>query len=111
MDFVGQARLRLQGVVSIDEDEALMAKYPGAQFIVRVALTEVYPNCARYVHKYELVERSAYVPRKNASVPTPEWKRELREYLPEGDPGAAGVELLDISECLIIATAESNMGA
>ena len=29
VDFVGQARLRLQGVVSIDEDEALMAKYRG----------------------------------------------------------------------------------
>ena len=86
VDFVGQARLRLQGVVSIDEDDELMAKYPGAQFIARVALTEVYPNCARYVHKYELVERSVYVPRKNASAPTPEWKRELREYLPEGDP-------------------------
>ena len=47
---------------------------------------EVYPNCAWYVHKYDLVERSVYVPRKNASAPTPEWKRELREYLPEGDP-------------------------
>ena len=46
----------------------------------------MYPNCARYVHKYDLVERSVYVPRKNASAPTPEWKRELREYLPEGDP-------------------------
>ena len=90
VDFVGQARLRLQGVVSIDEDDELMAKYEGAQFIVRVALTEVYPNCARYVHKYDLVERSVYVPRKNASVPTPEWKRELRDYLPEGDPARRG---------------------
>ena len=39
VDFVGQARLRLQGVVSIDEDDELMAKYEKAQFIVRVALT------------------------------------------------------------------------
>ena len=46
------------------------------------------PNCARYVHKYELVERSAYVPRKNASVPTPEWKRELREVFARRDDPA-----------------------
>lgn len=63
IDFVEQARLRLQGVVSIDEQDALMPKYPGAQFIARVAITEVYSNCARYIHKYELVERSQYVPR------------------------------------------------
>ena len=86
IDFVGQARLRLQGVVSIDEDDALMSKYPGAQFIARVELTEVYSNCARYVHKYELVKRSQYVPRAGAAAPTPEWKRELRDYLPANDP-------------------------
>lgn len=82
IDFVEQARLRLQGVVSIDEQDALMPKYPGAQFIARVAITEVYSNCARYIHKYELVERSQYVPRQGVRTPTPEWKRELKDYLP-----------------------------
>lgn len=82
IDFVEQARLRLQGVVSIDEQDALMRQYPGAQFIARVAITEVYSNCARYIHKYELVERSQYVPRQGVRTPTPEWKRELKDYLP-----------------------------
>ena len=82
IDFVEQARLRLQGVVSIDEQDALMRQYPGAQFIARVAITEVYSNCARYIHKYELVERSQYVPRQGVRAPTPEWKRELKDYLP-----------------------------
>ena len=82
IDFVEQARLRLQGVVSIDEQDALMRQYPGAQFIARVAITEVYSNCARYIHKYELVERSQYVPREGVRTPTPEWKRELKDYLP-----------------------------
>lgn len=92
IDFVKQARLRAQGVVEIDEveDDALMGKYPGAQFIVRVRLTEVYSNCARYVHRYELVERSQYVPRQGAVVPTPEWKRELREYLPSRGEASGG---------------------
>lgn len=87
IDFIGQARLRLQGVVSIDERDPLMARYPGAQFVARVGITEVYSNCARYIHKYELVERSAYVPREGKAAPVPEWKRELREYLPEGNRG------------------------
>ena len=82
IDFIEQARLRLQGVVSIDEQDALMSEYPGAQFIARVAITEVYSNCARYIHKYELVERSQYVPRQGVRTPTPEWKRELKDYLP-----------------------------
>ena len=82
IDFVEQARLRLQGVVSIDEQDALIRQYPGAQFIARVAITEVYSNCARYIHKYELVERSQYVPRQGVRAPTPEWKRELKDYLP-----------------------------
>ncbi len=82
IDFVEQARLRLQGVVSIDEQDALMSEYPGAQFIARVAITEVYSNCARYIHKYELVERSQYVPSQGVHTPTPEWKRELKDYLP-----------------------------
>ena len=82
IDFVEQARLRLQGVVSIDEQDALMSEYPGAQFIARVAITEVYSNCARYIHKYELVERSQYVPRQGVPTPTPEWKRDMKDYLP-----------------------------
>ncbi len=82
IDFTEQARLRLQGVVSIDEQDALMRQYPGAQFIARVAITEVYSNCARYIHKYELIERSQYVPRQGVRTPTPEWKRELKDYLP-----------------------------
>ena len=85
VDFEGQQRLRLQGVASIVEDDELMAEYPEAQFIVRVHLTEVYKNCPRYVHKYQLVEASSYVPRRGQETPEPEWKRseELSGLLPK----------------------------
>ena len=49
VDFVNQKRMRLQGIASTHEDDELMPKYPGAQFIVRIQITEVYSNCARYV--------------------------------------------------------------
>lgn len=92
VDFVNQSRMRLQGVASTHEDDVLMPNYPGAQFIVRIAISEVYPNCARYVHKYELVERSQYVPRAGKEVPTPEWKQrdEIKGLLPASDPSREG---------------------
>ena len=88
IDFEGQLRLRLQGAASILEDDELMAEYPGAQFVVRVQVTEVYPNCPRYIHKYRLVERSRYVPRADQETPVPDWKLhvEFKEVLPKNDP-------------------------
>lgn len=89
VDFEGQQRLRLQGIASIVENDDLLAEYPEAQFIVRVDLTEVYKNCPRYVHKYQLVEPSPFVPRAGQETPEPEWKRsiELRGLLPNKNPG------------------------
>lgn len=88
IDFLGQRRLRLQGEASIQEDDELLQEYPGAQFIVRVRATEVYKNCPRYIHKYQLVERSEFVPREGRDTPVPEWKLrgELRDVLPANDP-------------------------
>jgi predicted pyridoxine 5'-phosphate oxidase superfamily flavin-nucleotide-binding protein len=88
VDFQGQERLRLQGTASIREDDPLLQIYPGAQFLVRVKATEVYKNCPRYVHKYQLVERSVFVPREGQETPEPEWKKrgELRDALPKNAP-------------------------
>jgi predicted pyridoxine 5'-phosphate oxidase superfamily flavin-nucleotide-binding protein len=90
IDFEHQHRMRLNGVASIDEDDPLMAEYPEAQFIVRVRAREVFPNCPRYIHKYQLVERSKFVPKEACETPVPDWKRGIAEQapelLPEGDP-------------------------
>src|SRR5436190_1402026 len=75
VDFEGQRRLRLNGMASIDPRDPLLADYPGAQFVVRVRVREIFGNCPRYVHRYQLVERSAYVPRDDSAPPTPDWKR------------------------------------
>jgi hypothetical protein len=72
-----------------------MAEYPEAQFIVRVRATRIFPNCPRYIHKYELVERSKFVPHAECETPVPEWKqgfaRSAPEVLPDGDPARADV--------------------
>ncbi len=88
IDFEGQKRLRLNGIASIDADDALLGEYERAQFIVRVRATEVFPNCPRYIHKLELVERSRFVPRAACEPPVPDWKRRewARDVLATGDP-------------------------
>ena len=87
VDFEGQQRLRLQGIATILDDDELLSEYPEAQFAIRVKATEVYTNCPRYVHKYQLVERSVFVPRQGLETPVPEYKKreDLQEFLPARD--------------------------
>ena len=88
IDFEGQKRLRLNGVASQVENDPLISEFPGAQFIWRVRATEVFPNCPRYIHRYQLVERSHFVPHSGTPAPVPAWKTRdwSRDVLPEGDP-------------------------
>lgn len=90
IDFTAQrpARLRLNGVASVDEHDPLLASYPGAQLVVRVRATQVFPNCPRYIHRMALVERSRFVPDAAGEQPVPEWKRTswACDVLPADDP-------------------------
>jgi len=88
IDFERGHRMRLEGTATIDPDDPLRAQYPEAQFVVRVTTLAVYPNCPRYIHRYELVRRSRFVPRTDCLTPVPEWKRSdwARDALPEHDP-------------------------
>src|SRR5918911_1249039 len=92
ISFERGRRLRLNGVASIDEHDELMEHYPEAQFIVRVQAREVFPNCPRYIHKYQLVERSRFVPKADCPTPVPDWKRSewARDVLPADDPARNG---------------------
>lgn len=88
VDLTGGTRLRFNGVATIDTDDPLLSTYPGAQLVVRVRARAVFANCRRYVHHYELVERSRFVPSAEAEVPVPDWKRDpwFEGTLPEHDP-------------------------
>ena len=90
VSFTEQKRLRLNGLASVDENDPLLAEYPRAQLIVRVSATQVFPNCPRYIHRYELVERSRFVPKADCEPPIPDWKRRewARDVLAAGDPAA-----------------------
>jgi hypothetical protein len=66
----------------------MLPAWERAQFVVRVHATEVFPNCPRYIHRMELVERSRFVPRAECEPPVPGWKRTewASDVLPAGDP-------------------------
>ncbi len=88
IDFENQKRLRVNGTVSFAAADSVDPPYPEAQFVVRVAVRQVFPNCPRYIHKMQRVEPSKFVPRAGVPTPVPAWKRMewACDVLPAGDP-------------------------
>jgi predicted pyridoxine 5'-phosphate oxidase superfamily flavin-nucleotide-binding protein len=89
IDFEHGHRLRMRGEASIGRHDPLLREYPGAQALVRVRTTLVYPNCKRYVHRMQRVEASPFVPHAGVPAPVPSWKRDEwvpTEALPHDDP-------------------------
>jgi predicted pyridoxine 5'-phosphate oxidase superfamily flavin-nucleotide-binding protein len=91
MNFETPQRVRVQGVASVRENDPLMAQFVEAQMVVRVAVTEVWPNCPRYVHRYQKVKASRYVPRAQCETPLAGWKHIdlIQADLPAKDQGKA----------------------
>jgi len=75
IDFERQQRLRVNGIAACEPAASLEPPYPEAQFVVKVTVQQVFPNCPRYIHKLQLVERSKFVPRPARPTPVPGWKR------------------------------------
>ena len=88
IDFERQKRIRLNGTARIEPANSVEPAYPEAQFVVKVRVRQVFPNCPRYIHKMQLVERSSFVPRAEVKTPVPAWKRIewSCDVLPKDDP-------------------------
>jgi len=88
IDFENQRRLRVNGSARIEPAAELAPFFPEAQFVVKVAVQQVFPNCPRYIHRMRQVERSGFVPRAATTTPAPGWKRMdwACDVLPAGDP-------------------------
>lgn len=88
IDWEQPQRLRLNGEATIEERAPELVLFPEAQFLVRVAVREVFANCPRYIHQLKLVKRSKFVPRVGETTPVPDWKRAefVSDVLPASDP-------------------------
>lgn len=90
IDFATPNRLRIQGEATLEparEDSA----YPGALFLVRVAPTQIFPNCGRYIHRKSGGSQATHVPAPDGSQPVAAWKRIdiVQDALPDPDRRAA----------------------
>ena len=84
IDFSKPRRVRVNGTASVDSHDPLLEKFPGAQYIVRVRASAIFPNCPRYIHCMELTELSVFAPGKGRTPPVPQWKSwdALHDVLP-----------------------------
>jgi uncharacterized protein len=91
IDFETPHRIRIHGTASIDQHDPLAAEFHGAELVVRVAITEIFVNCPRYIHKYQRVGTSKYVPQIDCTTSPAQWKRinAVQDVLPERDKNIA----------------------
>lgn len=96
IDFQEPRRMRVEGRARIHFDHPLLAQHREAQLVVVVDVERVYPNCGRYIHRYQLVERSRFVPHTERPTPVPSWKQAewavdvLPKTPPRGDSARGG---------------------
>lgn len=94
IDFETPHRIRVHGIASVGKQDPLMAEFCGAELVVRVQVTEMFINCPRYIHTYQRVEASRYVPQVDCPTPVAQWKRinAVQDVLSEQDQSNALAE-------------------
>ncbi len=67
-------RLRVNGRASVHPDDAMCDAFPGAQMIIRVTPTDIFPNCPRYIPDLGSDKASDYLPAAGVAPKEPAWK-------------------------------------
>lgn len=67
-------RLRVNGRAEVVSDDPLMAEIPGAQLLVKVTPTDIFPNCPRYIPDLAQAAASTDVPVAGVATVEPRWK-------------------------------------
>jgi predicted pyridoxine 5'-phosphate oxidase superfamily flavin-nucleotide-binding protein len=75
IDFENPQRLRMHGTASITPNDVLLGEYVDAQYIIRVAVRNLFVNCPRYIHQYKKIEQSPYIPKEGCEAAIPDWKK------------------------------------
>ncbi len=92
MAFDRPARLRVQGQATLTDVPAMVGRFPGAQFAIRVEITALITNCPRYIPRMTRVEASRYIPDATTGEQhIPGWKRidAIQGVLPARDQNKA----------------------
>lgn len=68
------ARLRVNGAARVLRNDPQMTQWPGAQLLVEVTPSDIFPNCPRYIPELEQKAPSTYVPQAETPPVEPAWK-------------------------------------
>lgn len=87
ISFEKPHRIRVQGTATVSREDPLLAQFPGADMLVRVKLSEMWQNCPRYIHRYQKLETSRYVPQAECETPLAGWKQTdiVQDVLPPAE--------------------------
>ncbi len=90
IDFETPRRLRVNGTAELLDDAQALARHHGAQLVVRVLATRIFPNCPRYIHTGMGSMVSTDVPRPGHQPPAAAWKSmpmlaDVLPHRPDGD--------------------------
>ncbi len=91
IDFASPRRLRINGLAEVLRTPEALAGFHGAQLIVRVSVSDVFPNCPRYIHSQDAAVISTDAPAPGHTPDVPAWKSmdAFRDYLPGAPPAQA----------------------
>ena len=68
------ARLRVNGAARVLRNDPQMTQWPGAQLLVEVTPSDIFPNCPRYIPELAQKAPSTYVPQAETPPVEPAWK-------------------------------------
>jgi predicted pyridoxine 5'-phosphate oxidase superfamily flavin-nucleotide-binding protein len=75
LEFTGEKRkLRIHGYAEVTDVPEIVGKLPSAQLAVKVAVTDIFPNCPRYLPTLQQVDRSEFVEALGIQPLEPFWK-------------------------------------
>lgn len=75
IDFETPHRVRVHGTAELSRDPADLALFHEAELVVKVTVEDLFQNCPRYIHRYQRIESSGYVPKTDCQTPVAVWKR------------------------------------
>lgn len=94
IDFENPHRLRIQGTAELSRDSELVSSYKEAELVVKVTVEQIFTNCPRYIHRYQRIAQSRYIPKDDGQTPMATWKRIdiMQDVIPEKDKAKVDAE-------------------
>jgi uncharacterized protein YndB with AHSA1/START domain/predicted pyridoxine 5'-phosphate oxidase superfamily flavin-nucleotide-binding protein len=90
IDFERPHRIRIHGVANLVRDKTMLDAFPGAELLLKIKIIEAFVNCPRYVHRYQRLDASRFVPSPGSKLEVPLWKNLdfIRDAVPSRDNDA-----------------------